>query len=100
MSKKIEELKERIEYLQNFIEIAREKMEKYACLFAVVYASSDDIVESRSKLNEYASGFSRISSLVDEAKVEIEDLELQIERLNENKEDKPKDINYYILIGL
>lgn len=81
-------LKEQIEDLESFIEIASMKRIKVYTIIAAKFMNPERKAIKVSELRELFGEYCRISDLIDEARVDIEDLELQIERLKNDKKSK------------
>lgn len=85
----IEELKENIDSLNDFIDLAETKLDKISNMIIFSKLSCADETVAKKEIRELCTEYCRISGLIDEARVDIEDLELQIERMKESKNDIP-----------
>lgn len=87
----IEELKESIDSLNDFIDLAETKLDKLSNMIIFSKLSRTDETVVKKEIRELCTEYCRISGLIDEARVDIEDLELQIERMkkSESKNDIP-----------
>ena len=80
----IEELKESIDSLNDFIDLAETKLDKLANMIIFSKLSRTDETVVKKEIRELCTEYCRISGLIDEARVDIEDLELQIERMKKS----------------
>ena len=97
---RIEELKEDIQSLEEFIEIADEKLEKLERLIELTHSMISNPTLKRNELKALVSEYCRISEIIDDAKVDMRDKKLQIERLEKSDEGSSGIKKCYLVIEL
>lgn len=85
----IEELNESIDSLNDFIDLAETKLDKLSNMIIFSKLSRTDETVIKKEIRELCTEYCRISGLIDEARVDIEDLELQIERMKKSESGNP-----------